>query len=89
MQDEDGYDSVFNLPDIFGWPRNKIVFNTVGGSGFKPKRVLKNGKLKMSKPIRNYRQVFGSWYKDEAYMLPWDFENDRITENMVLYAKWK
>lgn len=31
---------------------------------------------------------FGGWYKDEALTQAWDFENDTVTENTTLYAKW-
>ncbi|MCL2707453.1 MAG: InlB B-repeat-containing protein, partial [Dehalococcoidia bacterium] len=32
---------------------------------------------------------FDEWYTDdETFVSPWDFNNDRIIENIVLYAKW-
>jgi len=30
---------------------------------------------------------FGGWYKDEACTQPWDYENDRLTSDITLYAK--
>lgn len=32
--------------------------------------------------------VFGGWYKDAACTIPWNFDKDKVTENLVLHAKW-
>ena len=32
---------------------------------------------------------FTGWYKDEEYKEPWDFENDVVEEDTVLYAGWQ
>lgn len=32
--------------------------------------------------------TFGGWYKEETFDNLWDFENDVVTSNMTLYAKW-
>ena len=31
---------------------------------------------------------FAGWYTDLSYMNEWDFENDVVTHNMTLYARW-
>ncbi len=31
---------------------------------------------------------FDGWYKDSEFTEAWDFENDTVTDNIVLYAKW-
>ena len=31
---------------------------------------------------------FGGWYTDETYETAWDFANDKVTENITLYAQW-
>lgn len=69
-------------------PRKRVTFNTMGGSEIKSVRVLKNSKIKAPGPTRKYRQVFCGWYKDEACTIPWDFKNDKVVENIVLFAKW-
>jgi len=33
-------------------------------------------------------KVFDGWYKDAAMTTPWDTENDRITGDTTIYAKW-
>lgn len=73
---------------LFLLPQKKVTFDTMGGSEIKPKRVLKNGKLKEPKPTKKIRHVFIGWYKDEACTIPWNFESDKVVENTTLYAKW-
>lgn len=69
-------------------PRKKVTFDTMGGSEIKAKRVRKNGKLKALVEPRKRRQIFGGWYKDPACTIAWDYENDKVTEDITLYAKW-
>ena len=33
--------------------------------------------------------VFDGWFKDVGRLEKWDFENDVVTETILLYAKWK
>ena len=33
--------------------------------------------------------TFLGWYTDAACTNPWDFDTDKITENITLYAKWR
>lgn len=43
----------------------------------------------ISKPeVEKDGYVFGGWYKDAELAKAWNFENDKVTDNMVLYAKW-
>lgn len=32
--------------------------------------------------------IFVGWYKDENRTEPWDFDNDKVTGDITLYAKW-
>ena len=73
---------------LFLLPRKKVTFDTMGGSEVKPKRVLKNRKLKAPQAPRKYRQIFGGWYRDAEHTIPWNFAADKVAEDMVLYAKW-
>ncbi|MCL2152820.1 MAG: InlB B-repeat-containing protein [Oscillospiraceae bacterium] len=50
--------------------------------------VPSGGKVvKPSDPVRAGAKFIG-WYRDMALTNAWDFENDTVTENMRLYAKW-
>lgn len=31
---------------------------------------------------------FGGWWKDSMMTVPWDFQSDRITSDLTLFAKW-
>lgn len=69
-------------------PRKKVTFDSMGGSDVKPKRVMKNSKLKAPKEPRKRRQIFGGWFKDSACTIPWSFEVDKVDKDITLYAKW-
>ena len=32
--------------------------------------------------------TFDNWYSDEALTTAWDFDNNTVTKNVTLYAKW-
>lgn len=83
-----GFATLLLILLIFLLPRKKVTFNTMGGTEIKARYVRKNGKIRLPQPPRCYRKVFAGWYRDEAYTLPWNSEQNRVTENMTLYAKW-
>ncbi|GHT50374.1 hypothetical protein AGMMS49982_05570 [Bacteroidia bacterium] len=33
-------------------------------------------------------KYFLGWFMDKAYTIPWDFDNEEVTRNTTLYAKW-
>lgn len=33
--------------------------------------------------------VFDGWYLDPGAAIPWDLEEDTVTESITLYAGWK
>ena len=72
------------------WARviHKVIFDPKGGSDVDDQDVEDGGKvIKPADPQRNgYR--FGGWYKDEDCAIPWDFDNDTVTEDTTIYAKW-
>lgn len=69
-------------------PRKKVTFNSMGGTSVKPKRVLKNGKIKAPRNPFLRRRIFVGWFKDSACTIPWRFDVDKVEENITLYAKW-
>lgn len=69
-------------------PRKEVTFNSMGGTEVKTKRVLKNRKLKEPGNPRMYRKVFIGWYKDPACTIPWQFDKDKVEDDITLYAKW-
>lgn len=68
--------------------KKTVSFETGCRAKVKSQKVKKGGCVRRPKdPIRMGR-TFAGWYRDEGRMEKWDFENDRVEENMTLYAKW-
>ena len=74
---------------------NTVTFDLNGITGTAPEtqKVAKDGKV--TKPTDPTDQVhtFAGWYKTKdattgALSDPWDFDNDTVTADMTLYAKW-
>ena len=68
---------------------NKTVkFETNCKMKIQDQKVRKGGYVQRpAEPTRNGR-IFAGWYYDAEYTERWDFENDKVEDNMTLYAKW-
>ena len=70
-----------------------VTFNSQGGTAVAAQTVgLKYGQTivkanEPTVPTRTY-YVFGGWYKESNCTNAWDFDNDAVTEDITLYAKW-
>ncbi|MBN2259850.1 MAG: InlB B-repeat-containing protein [Clostridiales bacterium] len=77
---------------IFSVPLDQVTytvtFDSQGGSLEAEKTVNDNTKITVPTDPRRSRYVFGGWYKESAYTNLWDFDNELVTSNMILYAKW-
>ncbi len=60
-------------------------------SGVNPLLQTKNYNSKLVAPagVENVGHTFIGWFKDITLLHEWDFENDRVTGNTILYAKWQ
>ena len=80
-----------NLNLYAGWALNSytVTFDTgVDGITLDPQTVDHGGSAtKPADPVREGYK-FGGWYEDEDLMYGFDFENDSITADTTLYAKW-
>ena len=65
-----------------------VSFKTQGGSSVSSQFVAYG--VKVSKPVNPVRAgyVFAGWYNDSNLKQSWNFKTDRISKNMILYAKW-
>ena len=73
---------------IFLLNKKTVKFETNCKTKIQDQKVKKGGFVERpAEPTRNGR-VFGGWYYDAEYTERWDFENDKVEDNMTLYAKW-
>ena len=66
-----------------------VQFNSLGGSTVAPQTVDKDSKI--TKPADPSRDgcTFRGWYTDTTFVTAWDFNNNKVTRNMTLYAYWE
>lgn len=50
--------------------------------------VTLNGTITAPKPPTDANCIFEGWYKESTCTNQWDFDTDRVTEDITLYAKW-
>lgn len=68
--------------------KKTVKFETGCKMKIKDQKVKKGGYAERpAEPTRNGR-TFAGWYFDDEYTERWDFENDKVEDNMTLYAKW-
>lgn len=63
------------------------AFSNGQNSTYKDKIYYDNKITKPEDPTRT-EYVFEGWFTDSDYINEWDFENDTITQDTSLYAKW-
>ncbi|UTY31306.1 InlB B-repeat-containing protein [Treponema putidum] len=68
--------------------RFKVTFDSQGGSTVPDQYIEKDGKVtRPTNPTKEGYDFIG-WYKEASYSTQWDFDNNMVTSNMTLYAKW-
>jgi len=65
-----------------------IIFNTNGGNEIQSQTVTEGGKV--NKPTDPYKSGFNfsGWYREGTFNNKWDFNDNTVTGNIILYAKW-
>ena len=67
-----------------------VNFEANGGSPAPQKQTISNGG-KITEPapmIKSANYGFAGWYKEAAFNNLWNFDNNTVTGNTTLYAKW-
>ncbi|NBI09558.1 hypothetical protein D1641_05915 [Colidextribacter sp. OB.20] len=65
-----------------------VTFDSQDGSAVDSQEIEKDGKVREpSQPTRT-GYTFGGWYREAACETAWDLDNDTVTEDITLYAKW-
>lgn len=67
---------------------NAVTFVTNGGTDVAGQTVKTDEKImKPSAPTRT-GYTFGDWYTDQSCTKAWNFDSDKVSDAMTLYAKW-
>ena len=65
-----------------------VTFNSNGGSDVPVQYAVKDQKaIAPTAPVKE-NATFAGWYIDEALNTAWNFDTDKVTADMTLYAKW-
>jgi len=68
--------------------RKTVKFETNCKTKIPDQKVKKGGYAERpAQPSRNGR-TFAGWFFDDEFTERWDFENDKVEDNITLYAKW-
>ncbi|MDC2706738.1 InlB B-repeat-containing protein [Bacteroides ovatus] len=66
-----------------------VNFDTQGGSKISSQTVSNGEKVtEPAKPTRD-GYAFAGWYTEDSYTHNWDFEEEIVTHDLTLYAKWE
>ena len=68
--------------------RRTVVFAVDGGTAISAQKILKGHTAARPREPEKTGAVFAGWFTDEARTKRWDFENAKVENHMVLYAKW-
>lgn len=52
-------------------------------------KVNSNDLIKNIEEPKMQKYVFMGWYTEEEYINKWNFDTDKVTEDLILYAKWE
>ncbi|MFB7139379.1 InlB B-repeat-containing protein [Gottfriedia sp. NPDC056225] len=82
--------SIYSAKTIYGtWKPAKytVIYNTQDAGLVVSVKAEYNSLLDETKPTRTGYTFLG-WYKEAEGKTPWNFDTDKVTDNMILYAKW-
>lgn len=65
-----------------------VSFESNGDSELENISVAENGFIQKPEITRIGNYEFDGWYKESTFTTKWDFENDKVTGDLKLYAKW-
>ena len=67
----------------------QVSFDTLGGTPVESQTRMYGDLVEPPAPPTREGYVFDGWYTDMAATMPWDLEQDVVTEPMTLYAGWE
>ncbi|HHX00025.1 MAG TPA: hypothetical protein GX740_01800, partial [Acholeplasmataceae bacterium] len=74
-----------------GWEINTytVMFNTDGGSTVDSQAVEFGGKVTKPEDPTKEDHIFAGWFKDANLTTEFDFEEEVVTADIIIYAKWE
>jgi uncharacterized repeat protein (TIGR02543 family) len=84
-------DKVISTTTLYAkWAINQytVTFDSMGGTGVDP--IKSNYLTSIQPPASPTRTgyTFAGWYTGTCYQEPWDFPSNKLTGDVILYAKW-
>ena len=91
VSDNPNYSVMKNTDGQLYMEASHTVTFDAGGHGTAPDAQTVTTGSKLTKPTDPTAEgyAFDGWYKEEALTNEWDFDNDTVTGNITLYAKWR
>lgn len=68
--------------------RYTVTFASEDGTILLAQSVLKNEKIELPEASVKEGYLLEGWYKEAECENKWDFENDTVTQDLTLFAKW-
>ena len=68
--------------------RYQVVFHSNGGGDLEDMEVEWNSTIPEPKKLERKDHIFVNWFKDKDFKEVWNFQGQRVTEDVDLYAKW-
>lgn len=69
-------------------PDYTVHFETTGGTTIEDTVISYNNHINRPANPQKNGYLFDDWFKDPDFTVVWNFENDVITANTIIYAKW-
>jgi uncharacterized repeat protein (TIGR02543 family) len=69
-------------------PFYTVSFAMRGGVDLPAQYVIEGARVELPDTPRRAGYKFDGWYIDAEGLVPWNFERETVTENMMLFAKW-
>ena len=66
-----------------------VTFDSLGGTAVESQKRMYGETLDVPEPPTREGYVFDGWYRDVDLTMPWNVEQDVVTEPITLYAGWK
>ena len=67
----------------------RVTFDAQGGTTVEMQKRMYGELIEAPEPPTREGFVFDGWYLDPGAAIPWDLEEDSVTESITLYAGWK